>query len=196
MVVDAVRPLTAERWPDLERLFGPRGAYSGCWCMWWRLSGREFAADRRDERRASLHERARQDPPPGLLAYDAAGARVGWVAVAPREELGRLQRSPKLKPLDDRPVWSVTCFFVDRRHRGRGVAAALLAAAVEHAAAYGAEEVEGYPIDIRQRRADAGLFTGTLGLFTTAGFREVARRGGRPIVRRHVGGPTAPFPRA
>jgi GNAT superfamily N-acetyltransferase len=152
--------------------------------MWWRLSGRDFAAARGDGLRARLHDRARQDPPPGLLAYDTAGAPIGWVAVAPREEFGRLQRSPKLKPVDDQPVWSITCFYVDRGSRRQGVGAALLAAAVDHAAAHGAQEVEGYPIDAGQTSADADLYTGPLALFLAAGFREVARRGGRPIVRR------------
>jgi hypothetical protein len=67
------------------------------------------------------------------------------------------------------------------------VAEALLAAAVEHAASRGATVVEGYPIDTAGgRRAGADLFTGTVGMFERAGFTEVARRGGRPVVRRDV----------
>lgn len=184
MTAVRVVPLTADRWPDLESLFGPHGAYQGCWCMWWRLSGREFAAAGPKGRRAALHERARQNPPPGLLAYDAAGVPIGWLAMAPREEFGRLQRSPKLKPVDDRRVWSLNCFYVDRSHRRQGVAAALLTAAVEYAASHGAEQVEGYPIDTGQPVDDDDIYTGTLALFLAAGFHEVARRGGRPIVRR------------
>ena len=71
-------------------LFGPdRGAYGQCWCMWWRLTGREFDALEAEGRRAAFQARSRTAPPPGLLAY-RAGAPVGWVAVAPRGELGRL----------------------------------------------------------------------------------------------------------
>ena len=29
----AFHPVTPDRWPDLERLFGPHGANSGCWCL-------------------------------------------------------------------------------------------------------------------------------------------------------------------
>jgi GNAT superfamily N-acetyltransferase len=123
---------------------------------------------------------------PGLLAY--AGDRpVGWVAVAPRAEYGRMQRSPKLKPVDDVPVWMVSCFYIDRRHRGTGVATALLDAAVTHARRQGAEAIEGVPIDTRgQAKAAAGMYTGSLAMFEAAGFTEIERRGGRPIVRREL----------
>ena len=189
MAADWVQPLTADRWPDLERLFGPQGAYGGCWCMWWRLSGRDFEGASSNDRRALLQARSHQEPPPGLLAYDADGNPIGWIAVAPREEFGRLQRSPKLKPVDAEPVWSINCFYVDRQSRRDGVATALLAAAIEHAARYGADLVEGYPIDPAQPTNDDDLFTGSLGLFLAAGFSEVARRGGRPIVRRPTSTP-------
>ena len=183
MPVDSVQPLTADRWADLERLFGPRGAYGGCWCMWWRLSGREFEEAGSDGRHAMLQARSRQEPPPGLLAYDADGNPIGWIAVAPRAEFGRMQRSPKLKPVDAEPVWSINCFYIDRQSRRHGVATALLVAAVEHAAQYGAELVEGYPIDPAEPTGHEDFFTGSLDLFLAAGFSEVARRGGRPIVR-------------
>jgi ribosomal protein S18 acetylase RimI-like enzyme len=82
---------------------------------------------------------------------------------------------------------SITCFTIDRRHRRRGVAAVLLDAAVDFAQERGAEVVEAYPIDTAgAKRSSAELYTGTLAMFERAGFEEVARRGGRPIVRRAV----------
>ena len=92
-----------------------------------------------------------------------------------------------LKRLDDRPVWSIVCFFIHRQHRGQGVAQALLDAAVDHARSQGAERVEGYPIDLAfGPKPAANLFTGTLGMFESAQFVEIARRGGRPVVRREL----------
>jgi ribosomal protein S18 acetylase RimI-like enzyme len=175
-----VHPVTPDRWDDLVALAGERGFTSGCWCMWWRVTSSEFEERHGAGLRRDLHDLVAAGPAPGLLAY-VDGAPAGWVAVGPREEYPRLDRSPKLRRLDDQPVWSVTCFTIDRRHRRRGVAVALLDAAGQR----GAEVVEAYPIDTAGgKRSSAGLFTGTLAMFERAGFEEVARRSGRPIVRR------------
>lgn len=183
----AIHPLTPDRWDDLLDLFGPSGAYSGCWCMWWRVTSKEFsdAAGKGLKRRFQALVEA--GAVPGLLAYENARP-VGWVSLGPRGDFGRLQRSPKLKPVDDEPVWSIVCFFIRRGHRGSGVATALLGAAVEHARKKGARHVEGYPIDCgADRRDDAAIFTGALSMFEEAGFEEIERRGGRPILRKSLG---------
>jgi GNAT superfamily N-acetyltransferase len=152
--------------------------------MWWRVTSKEFEERHGAGLRQDLQELVAAGPEPGLLAY-VEGQPAGWVAVAPREEYPRLDRSSKLRRIDDRPVWSITCFTVDRRHRRHGVAAALLDAAVDFARRRGAEVVEAYPIETEGRkRSSADLYTGTVAMFERAGFEEVDRRGGRPIVRR------------
>jgi GNAT superfamily N-acetyltransferase len=179
-----VTPLTPDRWPDLEELFGERGATSGCWCMWWRLGAAQWEQAAGAANRRSLRALVDAGPPPGLLAYDD-GRVVGWVAVAPRAVYLRLNRSPKLKPVDEAPVWAVTCFSIDRRARGSGVAGTLLAAAAEFARRHEAAELEGYPIDPGDGTvANAAAFTGVLDMFRAVGFDEITRRGGRPILRR------------
>jgi GNAT superfamily N-acetyltransferase len=123
---------------------------------------------------------------PGLLAY-AGREPVGWCAIAPRDEYPRLGRSRTLAPVDDRAVWSITCFFVRRGWRGKGVTRALVDAAVEHVRKRGGRLVEAYPVDPRGATADAWLYTGLASTFLRAGFREVARRSPtRPIVRKAV----------
>ena len=183
-----IRPATADRWDDVCALAGERGFTSGCWCMWWRMSADQWWSTPARARRDALADLVAAGSAPGLLAY-RDGAPVGWAAVAPRAEYPRLNRSQKLKPVDDTPVWSVTCFTVDRYHRRHGVAEALLEAVVDHASARGATVVEGYPIDTAGgRRPGADLYTVTLAMFERARYEEVARRGGRPIVRKPVSG--------
>ncbi|HEX6261819.1 MAG TPA: GNAT family N-acetyltransferase [Actinomycetota bacterium] len=183
-----VRPVTPDRWDDLVALFGlDRGAYSGCWCMWWRQTAKEYDRDHGAPNREAMRAIVREGREPGLLAY-RRGEPVGWVSLGPRGDFGRLDRSRVLGRVDDEEgVWSIVCFYIHRRHRRDGVAKALLAAAVARAAERGARCVEAYPVDLgaaAAKKASAELFTGTLAMFEDAGFREVARRGtARPIVR-------------
>ncbi|PZG07695.1 GNAT family N-acetyltransferase, partial [Nonomuraea aridisoli] len=171
-----VRPATS--WNDVETVFGPHGACSDCWCMWFRVPGPRFRAmppQERKERLQSLVTGAER--PPGVLAY-LEGAPVGWCAVAPREEHVRLVRSHVTRPADpdETGVWSVTCFYVTRAGRGHGVPAALLRGATAFAAAHGARALEAYPKDTGTRLPAADLYHGWPALFEEAGFTELTRR--------------------
>lgn len=185
-------PLTPDRLPDLEALFGPRGACAGCWCMWWKLARGEWVRGKGRGNRDAMRRQVRGGVVPGVLAYDADGP-VGWVAVEPRSAYPRLARSRTLAPVDDAPAWSVTCFFVARRARRSGLTGALLAEAAAHARRRGGALLEGYPVDPRGETADAWLYTGLASTFARAGFSEVARRSPtRPVMRRVLTAPRPP----
>ena len=120
---------------------------------------------------------------PGIMAYHD-GEPVGWCAVAPRSEYPRLSRSRILKPVDDRPVWSIVCLFVAKEYRGMGVSSALISAAVEFVRGKGGSTVEAYPVEPKKRMPDAFAFHGLVVSFSRAGFMEVARRSEtRPLMR-------------
>lgn len=182
-------PLSPATWPDLVALFEQGGDPRWCWCAWYRVRAKAFSSTGVAEHRERLRALASQDPPPGLLAYVGDEA-VGWVSFGPRSSFERLTYSKVLAPLDDRPVWSIVCFVVARRHRGRGIARALLRAAVEFARARGAPALEAYPADTSHGRIPAAsAYRGTLSMFEAAGFSVVGHSrpiGGatpRPIVR-------------
>ena len=183
-----MRPLSAERWADLERLFGERGACGGCWCMWWRIRRSEFEKNKGAGNKKRFKKIVASSETPGLIAY-ARGEPVAWCAIAPREAYPILENSRVLKRIDDQPVWSVTCFFVSRPYRRQGVTAQLLEAAVKYARRKGARIVEGYPVAPRKgRMPDAFAWTGLVGAFRSAGFVEAARRSKtRPIMRFVIG---------
>jgi|SRR5579885_2212340 len=178
-----IEPVTPERWDDLELLFGERGACAGCWCMWWRLPRAKFVAQKGEANRKALKRIVASAEIPGLIAYHE-GEPIGWCALAPRSAYPRLANSRILQPIDEQPVWSVTCFFVARPFRRRGVTGKLLRAAIDHARRSGARVLEGYPVDPKAEGADTFLYTGLASAFLAAGFKEVARRSPtRPIMR-------------
>lgn len=181
-----IRPLTPDRWRDLAALFETNAVTRGCWCMWFRLRTPDFRANEGDGNRRAFQRIVRSAAvPPGLIAY-LDGAPAGWCAVAPRDDYPRILRSPTTKPLDDRPAWAVTCFFIARHARGAGLMRRLLDEAVRFAADHGATLVEGYPVDPGGRRINPDeAYHGLASVFAAAGFEEAARRQPkRPIMRR------------
>jgi GNAT superfamily N-acetyltransferase len=181
-----IHPLTADRWSDLEALFGRNGACGGCWCTFWRQTRSQYQENKGERNRRAFEALVKSGTVPGLLAY-AGGVPVGWVAVQPRSEYLALSRSRTLAPVDGTPVWSVTCFFVAKPWRGRGLMRRLLEAAVAHARAGGATVVEGYPVDSATALPSAFVYTGVPAVFRASGFEEVARRSRtRPILRRRL----------
>ncbi len=177
-------PLTADRWHDLVKLFEHHGNPGYCWCMTWRATSAEYKQLDAVGRKHALQARVKAHIPIGILAYQD-DEPIGWWSIAPHETYARLEKSTTLRCVDDRPVWSVVCFFVRRDRRGKGLALQLLRAAVEYAAARGAHIVEGYPVEPGQ----SYQFMGSPAIFKAAGFHEVARaENDRPIVRRMLGG--------
>ena len=177
------KPLKRNLWTDFEELFGPRGACGGCWCMFWKLRGKAYEEAKGYETRQMHKSIIDTGTLTGLLAY-LHGEVVGWVAVEPRSAYPKLANSRILKPVDDQPVWSVTCFFVAKRFRKMGITVELLKAAVEHVTNQGGRIVEGYPVEAGEDKPAPFVFTGTASAFKQAGFQEVARRAPtRPIFR-------------
>ena len=154
--------------------------------MWWRMGQSEWMRVKGEGTKKRFRALVKNGPPPGLLAY-AGGQPVGWCAVGPREDYPRLARSKVLAPVDARRVWSVTCFFVRKDWRRRGVTVALLKEAARFASRRGGTVVEGYPTDTDTMQSGAFVHHGLLSAFRKAGFREVVRRSPkRPIVRKRT----------
>ena len=186
-----VLPATAERWPDLEALFGKNGACAGCWCMWWRLSRSEYKQSQGEGNKAMLREITLGNQVPGLLAY-ADGRPAGWCSIGPREGYAALASSRSLTPVDGQPVWSIVCFFVVRPFRRRGLLAELVRGAVGYAQQQGARIVEAYPIDTQtlkpagKKLTGAGGYMGIASTFRALGFVEVARASETQLIMRYT----------
>jgi len=177
-----IRPLTPDRWPALEDLFGSVGASNGCWCMYWRI-GSEYHKRPREKNRSAFRAIVKHGPPPGLLAFDGERA-VGWCQLTPRDDLRWLNRARFFERVDAVPVWSISCFYVRRGYRRQGVMSALIAAALKRARRARAPAVEAYPVDTMRSDSTSNVFTGTMSAFMRAGFKALARRvPSRPVMR-------------
>lgn len=156
--------------------------------MWWKLKRSEFMRQRGEANRKALKKIVDSGEIPGIIAY-ANSQPVGWCAVAPRQAYPALERSRILKRVDDKPVWSVVCFFVAKPFRGKGLSVKLLKAAIKHVRKNGGKIIEGYPVEPKKARMpDPFAYTGLVSAFRKAGFVEVLRRSeSRPIMRYNIG---------
>jgi GNAT superfamily N-acetyltransferase len=157
-----------------------RGCWGrGCWCMYPRLTdaqtrGLPGQGSANERRRNAMTKLARRRRAPGLLGYEAEQP-VGWVAVAPRSELARVDRSRATPRVDDEEVWVIPCVTVRKENRGRGLAVALIKAAVSYASEHGAPAVEAYPRAGTARTKDDNVYFGTEPLYRRAGFRVIQK---------------------
>jgi GNAT superfamily N-acetyltransferase len=175
-----VVPLTRDMWPALEDLFLDGGPCSRCWCMYWRI-GAEYRRHKAAENKGAFRRIVEEGPAPGLLAL-AGDRAVGWCQLTPRADLPWLEHNSRLRPADDLPVWSISCFYVRKDYRRRGVTALLIEAAIEYAKNAGACALEAYPLD--RTLSPSSTSTGYVTTFARLGFVEIARRAApRPIMR-------------
>lgn len=176
-------PLTPERWDDFELLFGPNGACWGCWCAWFLMTNKEFTQSRKEGHKEAMRTLVQSGVEPGLIAY-ADGVPAGWVALAPRDSYKRLAKSKHLGPVDDQPVWVVSCFFIHRNYRQLGLMEKLLQAAIDYARSKKVKILEAFPLNVEDKINSVSLFTGKSSVFQKLGFEQVALREYRPILRK------------
>jgi GNAT superfamily N-acetyltransferase len=171
-----VRP--ANVFDDVAAVIGPKKPESNvCFCLSYRLtSSKENLALRGPARGERVAELCREDPPPGVLAYDG-DEPVGWAAVHPRADTS-FATNRKIPHVDELDVWSVWCIRVRPGHRKQGISHHLLDGAVRLARDHGAPAIEGYPVDNRGEKVDLTMaYVGTRALFERAGFTKAADTG-------------------
>ncbi|HNS12716.1 MAG TPA: GNAT family N-acetyltransferase [Bacteroidia bacterium] len=182
-------PLNRSNWNKFTALFGERGACGSCWCMSFRLSKSEFEEGKlNDGNKDSMKQLVLEKKPTGILAiYE--GEAIGWCAFAPREDFIKLERSRVHRRIDDKAVWSIPCFFIDKRFRKIGLSVALLKGVIKYAGENKIKIIEAYPtIPTKEPLPDTFAWIGLFKSFKRAGFKIVDRSSkNRPMVRYYVG---------
>jgi Acetyltransferase (GNAT) family. len=181
-------PLSKTNWNKFEQLFGPRGACSNCWCMFFRLNKTDFKEGKANDGNKNAMKRLVWDnQPTGLLGF-YEDIPIAWCAFAPREDFLKLEKSRVHKRIDDKPVWSVPCTFIARDFRRQGVSVELLKGLVRYAKEKGIKIIEAYPtIPTQEKLPDAFAWIGLYKSFERAGFEIVDRTSkNRPMVRYYI----------
>ncbi|MGP3535074.1 GNAT family N-acetyltransferase [Microbacterium sp. RD1] len=171
-MVIQVRPAVV--FDDVAAVVGSKNPASNvCFCLSYRIGSKENVSLRGPARAARVAELCAQDPPPGVLAYDA-DEPVGWAALHPRAATS-FAKNRKIPRIDDLDVWLLWCFRVRPGHRKQGIMHALIAGAVDYARERGVPAIEGYPVDNAGAKVDLTMaYVGTRRLFESAGFTKAA----------------------
>jgi GNAT superfamily N-acetyltransferase len=176
--------LVSSIWNDFEELFGEKGACGGCWCMSWRLKKSEFEGQKGSGNKNAMKSIVKKNEVVGVIAY-IDDKPIGWCAVAPRDKYVRLESSRVFKRIDDEPVWSITCLYLSKAFRRKGVSSELIKAALSYCRLNGVKVVEAYPtVPYDSKVPDAFLWTGIPDSYKKAGFQVVERRSKWKIMMR------------
>ncbi|SEB60487.1 GNAT family N-acetyltransferase [Microbacterium hydrocarbonoxydans] len=188
MVTITTEVATVTRWDDVQHALTGGGDGASCQCIWPMLSNKDWNGTTTPQRTEMLRDEIAAGPPPGLIVY-VDGEAAGWIRIGPRAKHARVPRTRIIaaataEPFEDESVWAVTCFVVRREHRGSGLNAVLLRAAVDYARSSGARIIEGYPVDTHgEKKRTNDLFHGTLSTFLSAGFDvQTEMKPGRTLV--------------
>ena len=171
-----IRTLTAAHVDDLKTV--TRGTWgASCWDLYPRYTARQqrergLKGAGEKARRAEVVRLTKRRRAPGLVAYRGREP-IGWIAIGPRFDFGRIEASAATPPVDDVAAWAIPCITVRHGHRGAGVAVAMIRAAVMYAGRFGAPAVEAYPRADSERVHDDFAFYGAAAMFRKAGFRQV-----------------------
>lgn len=169
------KSLDVETWPDLQSLFGEKGACGGCWCMTWRLTNKDYERNKGANNKAKFHDLIKQGFSLGVLAfYD--NFPIGWCSVSPRTSLIRLENSRLFKRIDEKPVWSISCLFVHKNYRQNGMSTKLIREAANYAFENGASIVEAYPIIPKNKKMPTVFaWVGFANAYMKADFKKIAQ---------------------
>jgi GNAT superfamily N-acetyltransferase len=178
-------PLSKDNWAKFVQLFGNKGACGNCWCMSFRLKKQDFDEGKaNDGNKTAMKELVWNDKPTGILGF-YEGQPIAWCAFAPREDFLKLENSRVHKRIDDKSVWSIPCFFIDKNFRRLGISVELLKAVAKYAQHEKIKIIEAYPtIPTQEKLPDAFAWIGLYKSFDRAGFTIVDRTSkNRPMVR-------------
>ncbi len=184
----SVRELNPEDWPNIETLFGSKGACGGCWCMHWRIEkgGKTWEAAKGEPNRHAFKKLVESGKALGILAFDG-DTPCGWCSFGKRNDFPRLDRTRAYRREDTEGVWCINCFFLAKGYRGKNLGFLMAEEAVKAIERHKGKLVEAYPVTLTKdgnKLPPAFSYTGPEVLFQRLGFVEIQRLAPtRPLYR-------------
>jgi GNAT superfamily N-acetyltransferase len=178
-------PLRKSNWFKFVQLFGEKGACGNCWCMYYRLKKDDFVEGKADEgNKEAMKKLVFENKPTGILGFYEEQP-IAWCAFAPREDFMKLENSRVHKRIDNKSVWSIPCFFIDKNFRRQGISVEILKGVIEYAKNNNIQIIEAYPtIPTKEPLPDSFAWIGLFKSFERAGFEIVDNKSkNRPMVR-------------
>ena len=181
-----VKPLDASSWDAFAQLAERHnGVWNGCYCTWFHATPAERGGkERTAESNRSLKQRlVSEGRAHAALVFDGDEA-VAWCEYGTPEELPNIYHRKEYEAgLGRLPDYRLTCFFVDKRYRRKGVAAVALRGALDLIAQAGGGVVEAYPHDTEGKKVSASfLYNATRSMFEQAGFSYERAKGKKNCV--------------
>ena len=183
-----VKPLDANTWDAFARLVERHnGVFGGCWCTWFHTFHGEktFTAEGNRALKKLLVEEGRAH---AALVFDGDEA-VAWCQYGTPDELPNIHHRKDYESAGDTPPdYRLTCIFIDRDYRRRGLTEIALHGALDLIAQAGGGVVEGYPQDLSDGRrvGNSFLYNSTRALYERAGFTYVRPKGKNHTVMRRT----------
>jgi len=169
------KALNKDTWTDLQTLFGPKGACGGCWCMYWRLPHKQYEAHRGQGNKEKLKSLIQNQAHLGVMAFDH-DLPIAWCSVSPKTELPRIQTSRLFKNTSEvKDTWSITCLYIHKDHRGRGMSGTIISTAADYAFDHGAANIEAFPIIPKSKIPAVFAWVGFVNSFERAGFKKIVQ---------------------
>jgi len=180
----SIRPLSVETWKDFEQLAQKHnGVWGGCWCTAFHPRSPEQRQS--SEATKAYKERlVREDRAHAALVYDG-DVCVAWCQFGPPQELPNIYHRKEVESKMTMPDWRITCIFVDRDHRKKGLSFAALNGALELIKDLGGGIVESYPQDTQGKKtSNSFLYNSTRQIFERAGFSYEGKKGKNHCIMR------------
>lgn len=180
------QPLVPSNFEDFEFLFNEKGVCEGCWCMQCRLQADEFEAGRGDGNRLAMKKRVESGQVLGIITYND-NEPVGWCSLGNHEDFSRLPKSHEEKIINEQ-TWIVSCLFIRKTYRRRGIKRALLRYLIDYCQAKGAKVLESHQCNSSfSKYPDNFAWTGIEKAYKAVGFVKIENLSDkRPIMRYHL----------